>query len=284
MGIAGPHLTVTGAIFGDRLTTQRLTDYVYLGPYPSREGRPGPDEGIRRVARILHALEISTKLLKDYYLGLDPKAKQLDLLNAPMPPHFQDFTVGGKTYKLEYKERMVADHPERAVFVASMKPDSQAGEPNVVVVKFAHSYCEVAHRLLDEISLAPRLRYCEKVESIGMYAVVMDFVGGKHIAAPHSDQDFADKLRMAVQTLHDANFVHSDLREPNILVTKDGGMKIIDFDWCGKDGEVCYPSDINLDERAGWDPDVTRGGLIKKDHDRSMFTHLTGLERFEREE
>ena len=284
MGIAGPHLTVTGAIFGDRLTTQRLTDYVYLGPHPSREGRSGLDEGIRRVARILHALEISTKLLKDYCMRLDPETKQLGLLNAPMPPHFQGFTISGKTYKLEYTERITTDQPDRAVFVASMKPESQAGEPDVVVVKFAYSYCEAAHRLLDKISLAPRLRYCDQVESIGMYVVVMDFVGGKHIVAPRQDQDFANKLRTAVQTLHDANFVHGDLREPNILVTKDGGMKIIDFDWCGKDGEVCYPFDINLDERAGWDPDVTHGGLIKKGHDRSMFARLTGLERFEWEE
>ena len=42
-------------------------------------------------------------------------------------------------------------------------------------------------------------------------------------------EDFSEKLRTAVQTLHDANLVHCDLRGPNILVTEDGGMKIVDF-------------------------------------------------------
>ena len=72
-------------------------------------------------------------------------------------------------------------------------------------------------------------------------------------------------------------FCESNIREPNILVTKNGDMKIIDFDWCGKDGEVRYPSDISLGVGAGWDPDVTCGGLIRKDHDRSMYFRLTGL-------
>ena len=89
VGLACPHLIVTGAIFGDILTTQRLTDYIYLGPYPSREGRSRLDEGIYRFARILRASKISTKSLKDYYLGLNPGMKRLDLLDVPMPPHFQ---------------------------------------------------------------------------------------------------------------------------------------------------------------------------------------------------
>ena len=133
-----------------------------------------------------------------------------------------------------------------------MRPGSQAGKPDVAAVKFAHSYCEAAHRLLDDISLAPRLRYCEKVEG------------------------FAEKLRTAVRTLHDANFVHGDLQVPNILVTEDGGMKVTDLDWCGRDGEVRYPSNINMNKRVGWDPDVTRGGLVKKGHDRPMCSRLTG--------
>jgi hypothetical protein len=215
-------------------------------------------------------------LLEDYYSGLDTGVN-LDSPNAPLPPHFQNFTVDGITYKLKYKERMVNDHPDKAVFVASVEPANQAGALDVVV-KFAYSYCKTAHMLLAENSFAPRLQYCEKVESVGMYVVVMDLVVGEHIShTAHGDLSFADKLRTAVQILHDADFVHGDLREPNILVTEDGDTKIIDFDWCGKDREARYPSDINLGNGVYWDPDVTRGGLIKKDHDRTMFRRLTGL-------
>jgi hypothetical protein len=78
--IAGPRLAVNGMIFGDRLAMQRLTDYVYPGLHPSRKGRTGLDEGICRVARILRALEVSTKLLRDHYLGvnMNPEAERVD--------------------------------------------------------------------------------------------------------------------------------------------------------------------------------------------------------------
>ena len=92
--------------------------------------------------------------------------------------------------------------------------------------------------------------------------------------APHRDRNFAEKLQMAAQTLHDTDFVYGDLREPNILVTEDSGLKNIDFNWYGKDGEVCYPSDINVKRSVRWDPDVT-----KKNHDRSVFLRPTGLKK-----
>jgi len=244
--------------FGDRLTTQRLTDYLYLDPHPSREGRTELGEGIHRVAHVIRALEISTRFLKDHHFGLCPEAERVD--GELMLPHFREFTVGGKSYKLKYTKRMAADYPEKVVFEASMEPMSQAGKSRIVVVKFTRSYCEAAHRLLAEISFAQRLWYCEKVENIGMYVVVMDLAAGRYIGIHYQDQRLVGKLRTAIQTLHGMNFVHGDLRELNILVTKNGNMKIIDFDWCGKDGEMCYPSDISLDVGAGRDPNVTRRG------------------------
>ena len=241
VGITGLHLTIAGAIFGDRLTTQHLTDYIYLGPHPSREGRAGLDEGIRRVARVLHALEVSTKLLKDHYLVPNPGIERVD--GELMPPCFREFIADGKAYKLKYVKRMVADYPDKAVFEASMEHTGQPGESSVIVVKFAHLYCKAAHMLLAGMSLVPLIRHCEKVESIGMHVVVMDLVVGNYVEVPCKDQRFADKLRTAIQTLHDANFVHSDLQEPDILIKEDGDMKIscscqyftqIQWEWCQK--------------------------------------------------
>lgn len=171
---------------------------------------------------------------------------------------------------------MTEDLSGSTVFKASMEPMSQAGESRVVAVRFTDSYCEAAHRLLAEISLAPRLWYCGQFGDFRMYVVVMDLVSGEYIEVPCQDQRFASQLQTAIQTLHNMNFVHGDLREPSILVTENGDMKIIGFDWCGKDGEAHYPPHINLE--AGWDPDVTGGGLMRKDHDRLMYFRLTGLE------
>lgn len=66
--------------------------------------------------------------------------------------------------------------------------------------------------------------------------------------------------------------------ERNILVTRDGCVKIIDFDWRGDAGKARYPSSINMGAGVRWHPGVTRGGLIKKEHDQHMFSRLTGAE------
>lgn len=177
MGIAGPHLTVAGATFCDRLTTQRLTDYVYLGPRPSHEGKSGLEEGIREVAHILRALEISNKSLREYYLNLNTKKRLIPpSKDGPMPPSFRTFTTEEGSHKLRYMGRLAEGHLDKVVFVATVEPPREAGKSDVVVVKFTHSYCEAAHRLLSGLSLAPCLQYCEKVESVGMYVVIMDFV------------------------------------------------------------------------------------------------------------
>jgi hypothetical protein len=275
VGIAGPHLTVAGAIFGDKLTTQRLTDYVYLGPHPSVEGRSGMDKGIRRVARILRSLKASNEMLKDHYSKLKT-AEIVDEPGKPMTPHFRSLTIGGVLHQLKYTRRLSEKDQGKAVFLAELNSDSCRGESEVVV-KFAHSYCGEAHRLLADSSLAPRLLYCEKVKDVGMYVVVMglavNLVGAKEILnEPKLARRVTQDLQRAVQILHDADFVHGDLREPNILVQKGGNVQIIDYDWCGKEGEVYYPADIN--DGIQWADGVYCGGPIKKEHDKEMVKHL----------
>ena len=53
----------------------------------------------------------------------------------------------------------------------------------------------------------------------------------------------------AVRRMHNAGFVHSDLRDTNILVdvmADNDGVKIVDWDWAGAQGSVEYPISINL--------------------------------------
>lgn len=185
------------------------------------------------MARVLRASKNCTASLSDYYLGLDPKTIPLDR-KAPIPPHFQRFTVGEIAYKLTYTDRMAGKQSHKALFVASVRPENDAGNLGSAIVKSTKLYCQDAHKILVEASPAPGLRYCEKVESIGMYLVVMDIIVGEYPEAPRKDRDFTEKLRMAIETLHAKGFVHGDLREPNVLVTKEGDVKIIDFDWSGR--------------------------------------------------
>jgi len=73
-----------------------------------------------------------------------------------------------------------------------------------------------------------------------------------------------EELWKAVKTLHDAGYVHGDIRRPNIMITTEG-LKLIDFDWCGEVGTAKYPADIFMDPvRNGWHHGVSRGGLIER--------------------
>lgn len=72
------------------------------------------------------------------------------------------------------------------------------------------------------------------------------------------------KLQNALNILHREGYVHGDFRAPNILINKNGDVRIIDFDWCGKEGEARYPLFINP-EINNWE--AKPGNLMKKSDD-----------------
>ncbi len=96
---------------------------------------------------------------------------------------------------------------------------------------------------------APKLWFCDVVESVGMFVVVMEFVEGRRVDddKPHLPEKVLEPLQGAISALHDVGLVHGDLRGPNVIVSEGSGGKrtmLLDFDWGGKEGDVFYPADI----------------------------------------
>ena len=294
VGVAGPHLAVSGAIFAERFVSQRLTDYIHLGPLPTYQERSSLDNSIRRVAQVLRALKTATNELAGYYSelqftvppALEPHGSQQHGSAQPLPipvypitsrvtpPSFREYATGDKKYKVDYEKHLAPSFPSKAVFKGTITDGED--EPEQVVIKFTPVYCKDAHETLAAMGQAPLLRFCEHVDSIGMYVVVMDYEDGEHANRPLEDEAHIEQLRTAMKALHDANYVHGDLRAPNILIAT-GGLKLIDFDWCGEEGKARYPADVSLFPDLGWHKEVRRGGLIAKAHDEHMFELLTGL-------
>ena len=295
VGVVGPNLAVSGAIFTERFVSQRFTDYIYLGPLPSGGVESPMSHRIRRVAQILRALRVCTSELEDYYKNLEFQAPPASksrrsqgrgisrspaptpshpLLQKVPPPHFQAFTINNKTYKIEYTERLDRRYPSKAVFKGTIKCEGDKGEVKHVVIKFTDAYPAEAHKLLDEISLAPKLWFCNREESVEMHVVVMDYVRGKEVEDLLTGEKHIHDLRKAVSVLHERGYVHGDLRGPNILIAADG-LKLIDFDWCGEAGKARYPADISVGSGIPWHNGVCREGLIEKEHDEHMITVLT---------
>ncbi|KAI0368257.1 hypothetical protein BV20DRAFT_999146 [Pilatotrama ljubarskyi] len=190
-------------------------------------------------------------------------------------PHLRRLrTETGGEILLEYTGALMRDEPRKALFTARADFGDRRPKRDVIV-KFAYRYCEKAHRLLAEQAepLAPRLWFCEKVQSVGMYVVVMDHIKDEDDRETMTAAQRA-QLRKAVGLLHEQNLVFGDLRDANLLLRRGGGLMLVDFDWCGEEGKVRYPYDINMNGDIGWHEDVEGGELIKKEHDLYMLNWL----------
>ena len=55
------------------------------------------------------------------------------------------------------------------------------------------------------------------------------------------------ELANQVCSLHKEQFVHGDLRLPNIIFSMDGAVTLIDFEWSGKAGEAVFPARVNVE-------------------------------------
>ena len=302
LAIAGPRLLVAGAVFANTLIAQELTGYLNLGSHPT-----DPDRGVRRVAQVLVTLRDCIQDLSSFYNGLEFTEEDGTLTTEPRQtqrsrgsrqpstdpaphlipknplnhvfPHHTEFVTDGKRFSFAYKRPLVGgEKATRALFIASMTSSPEEVK-KYIVVKFTRSYCEEAHSLLAALSLAPKLLH--HAEFAGIHFVVMErleVAGDTSNLLRDKGEDgkkHVDSLREAVQALHDQKLVFGDLREPNILITKDG-LKLVDFDWSGKEGTVRYPADIA--RRVEWPKGVKGGTEIKAEHDKVWFKRLTGTE------
>ncbi|KIJ63840.1 hypothetical protein HYDPIDRAFT_67875, partial [Hydnomerulius pinastri MD-312] len=56
-----------------------------------------------------------------------------------------------------------------------------------------------------------------------------------------------ETIRATLTRLHQKGYVHGDVRDTNIMVSRSNKAKfmLVDFDWAGKIGEVRYPMNVN---------------------------------------
>ena len=226
VGVAGPHLTVSGAIFTDKFISQRFADYIFLGPLPAFKGRFALDHSIRRVAQVLRALTQATNELSHCYSTLEfksssthkphsrqrasphcggPRPQLVPLHPVPrsvVPPFFSMFTVGDTEYTVDYKSCLAPSSSSSAVFEGIITCDGDQEKHNVVV-KFAATHCADAHEKLAKKGRAPHLWFCEQVESVGMYVVIMGHEDGVCADQLLTKKEHIEQLQEAVRLLHE---------------------------------------------------------------------------------
>ena len=166
----------------------------------------------------------------------------------PYPNSFRPLDSNSQSVPFIYSSAMFPD-PGRLLFVIN----TTAERYGPLLVKFCRRYGKDAHITCSELGIAPKMVGFENLPG-GWFVVVMERLPSsfKSLSELTSEMtlEFEDRVMSAVQRMHDAGFVHGDLRDINILVdvTADNDdVKIVDWDWAGHWGSVKYPISINLE-------------------------------------
>ena len=229
-----------------------------------------------RVAHILYSLRRNIEELRSYYIGLKIIASNPEDLHPRYFPSICAYRDDNENrINFRYIKPLESD-PTCVTFHAK----TISCTPKDVVVKFVYHYGVEAHRLLASKSLAPQLWYHGKVgiqegdPSYGhLRMVVMEYIDGETLdRVKEIPQMIKEEIRRALDILHNEGHVFGDLRRPNVMITKNKEVKLIDFDWAGVHMKSQYP--LLISPNLKWPAGVEALSLMKKEHDDIMLEQL----------
>jgi len=188
-----------------------------------------------------------------------------------LPDLVNCYTATDGQVEFKYLKRL---DPNKLLFLCSKSNDETK-----LCVKFTQKYSKDAHQYCADNGVAPELFAVEELPG-GWLMVVMEYLDSSIELSELKGNVRASckaSATAAVAHLHAGGFVHGDIRDTNTMVQKwDNGddvrnVKLVDFDWAGKEGETRYPANVNYREIPR-PLDAKDGMHIKKSHDDSMLS------------
>ena len=267
MSLAGATLGFVGLAFTDRTNIQVLEQPIRLDYHHM-------DVKLRTMtAWYFGALRKATDRLRRYYEFDLPQLETHGSAigsDARLPCYslYHDLTDSVER-RIRYSSQLM---PDKLIFFGE-------SDRTKVCVKFATRYSRDMHIQCASMGIAPPLRGFEALAG-GWFMVVMDWIDDVFEPLDASESHLTNELLELVlrktTLLHQAGYVHGDLRDTNLMVRKDGqpGFMLVDFDWAGEIGEVCYPMNMNTDPALGRPPGAYDGEIIKADHDMEMLRKI----------
>ncbi|EGO20791.1 hypothetical protein SERLADRAFT_477272 [Serpula lacrymans var. lacrymans S7.9] len=278
LGLSGNRIEIgvavcVGSIYASRLVAFNITPGFHLS------------ENIIHAARIFRCLSSCRAALAAHYRAVQGNHVTIAAI-YPDPTSVSGNALPCLTYHGvllrtgEHVSTSLADLEvgTTALYRATLGDAATPDGATEVVVKFASRYGKAAHRLLSDAKLAPKLHWCEPIIG-GLFMVVMDHLeDGASIwrlrnssrPKPVPEAVLRD-VKRALKLLHENRFVFGDLRDTNVVSSKEQGF-LVDFDWAGKEGEDRYPAALN--ENNKWHAEVRAHAVMSKAHDDYQFEQL----------
>ncbi|KAL7681706.1 putative protein kinase-like domain superfamily [Plasmopara halstedii] len=136
------------------------------------------------------------------------------------------------------------------------------------IIKFVEGrYGDTVHRFCASKGNAPPLLSCELVSPNGIWwRVEMEEWELKSITEATNPDDVQSQLKLLLDELRENNFVHGDLRPPNVFLHgSQEQVVLIDFDWAGVAGVDIYP--IGMNPEINWPKGAHGGAKLDPAHD-----------------
>ena len=146
-------------------------------------------------------------------------------------------TIGFGANSVIYRAR--EHRTERVVAIKSVKRESSADDKYIAQVRNEYKYASQ----FDHINIVKIFKRVEirRFFRLSRYLLVMEYVDGRdlskidYLVIPALLHVFQQVCR-ALRYLHKMGLVHADMKPNNILVRKDGRVKVIDFGLVGPAG------------------------------------------------
>ncbi|PVG00116.1 hypothetical protein CPB86DRAFT_782982 [Serendipita vermifera] len=271
--VLGPYIMVCGAAKRENVHVEPLTPLLPMFPGLGIESRPV------QIAHCLRALKEGLDALRDFWqvaaiVENAEKKTFTDRLPEPyLVPHCPDNSLlrfGDWQGVFELPSRHRDDSNKLPSFSAILsKADDKSQYQAVVkfVYNYSGTYGTTVHQYLHSLGLAPSLYLTENLHR-GLVMVVMERLSYEKGIGGWMELDTFEgklgtkagairkKLEKVIKSLQEQGMVHADLRPTNIMVKVDGNddilmreeepiLHVVDFDWAGNVGDVCYPPFLN---------------------------------------
>lgn len=263
----GPYLCFAGAAWNNRPNLQILSVLPFHFHFSDTRLKM---MAARQLGASTRAISRIKRFYEDEYHTRNPPSPPNQSQPQPMQlfPYPTSFTslVDSKNQSFVYHS-----HLDNNKLIFRAKPCDGSSD---LCVKFVRQYSKEVHEYCASINAAPKLLGFESMPG-GWYMVVMTFIEGYDMLYESESLIPTDKIRAVIDQLHQSGYVHGDIRDTNVMVSSNGHVILLDFDWAGESGKVRYPMNTHYGDDL-WRPEGARDGmLITCEHDIEMMDAMS---------